>query len=93
MELPSLVETLAQDWSLTIGPPLCGGHLALVVDDQTHSVRVTSSARVDVTEVVLRWLGSGLDVDGDAEGEDGGELFDSVVAHPDATVADVLAEQ
>ena len=31
-ELPSLVETLAQDWSLTIGPTLSGGHLALVVE-------------------------------------------------------------
>lgn len=31
-ELPSLVETLARDWSLTIGPTLSGGHLALVVE-------------------------------------------------------------
>ena len=31
-ELPSLVDTLAQDWSLTIGLTLKGGHAALVVE-------------------------------------------------------------
>ena len=31
-ELPSVVESLAQDWSLTIGAPLRGGHAALVVE-------------------------------------------------------------
>src|SRR2546421_8034017 len=31
-ELPSVVESLAQDWSLTIGPTRRGGHAALVVE-------------------------------------------------------------
>lgn len=31
-ELPSVVESLAQDWSLTIGATLRGGHAALVVE-------------------------------------------------------------
>jgi streptomycin 6-kinase len=31
-ELPSVVETLAQKWSLTIGAPLRGGHAAFVVE-------------------------------------------------------------
>ena len=31
-ELPSLVKSLAQDWSLTIGATLRGGHAALVVE-------------------------------------------------------------
>jgi streptomycin 6-kinase len=31
-ELPPVVESLAQDWSLTIGPTLRGGHAALVVE-------------------------------------------------------------
>jgi streptomycin 6-kinase len=31
-ELPSVVESLAQDWSLTIGATLRGGHVALVVE-------------------------------------------------------------
>ena len=31
-ELPSLVESLARDWSLTIGATLRGGHAALVVE-------------------------------------------------------------
>ena len=30
--LPSVVESLAQEWSLTIGPTLRGGHAALVVE-------------------------------------------------------------
>ena len=41
-ELPSIVEYLAQDWSLTIGATLRGGHAALVVeatlDDGTAAV-------------------------------------------------------
>jgi len=31
-ELPSVVESLARDWSLTIGATLRGGHAALVVE-------------------------------------------------------------
>ncbi|HET9650369.1 MAG TPA: aminoglycoside phosphotransferase family protein, partial [Microlunatus sp.] len=31
-ELPSVVESLAQEWSLTIGDTLRGGHAALVVE-------------------------------------------------------------
>lgn len=31
-ELPSIVESLAQEWSLTIGSTLRGGHIAYVVD-------------------------------------------------------------
>ncbi|ADB31254.1 hypothetical protein Kfla_2175 [Kribbella flavida DSM 17836] len=31
-ELPGVVDSLAQDWSLTIGPSLAGGHVALVVE-------------------------------------------------------------
>jgi len=31
-ELPSVVESLAQEWSLTIGATLRGGHAALVVE-------------------------------------------------------------
>lgn len=31
-ELPSIVESLARDWSLTIGGPLLGGHAAYVVE-------------------------------------------------------------
>jgi streptomycin 6-kinase len=31
-ELPSVVESLAQDWSLTVGTTLRGGHAALVVE-------------------------------------------------------------
>ena len=31
-ELPSIVESLAREWSLTIGAPLRGGHAALVVE-------------------------------------------------------------
>ena len=31
-ELPGLIDSLAQDWSLMIGPSLVGGHVALVVE-------------------------------------------------------------
>ena len=31
-ELPSVVESVAQEWSLTIGASLRGGHAALVVE-------------------------------------------------------------
>jgi streptomycin 6-kinase len=41
-ELPSVVESLARDWSLTIGATLGGGHAALVVEaslaDETAAV-------------------------------------------------------
>lgn len=41
-ELPSVVESLAQQWSLTVGPTLRGGHAALVIeatlDDGTAAV-------------------------------------------------------
>lgn len=31
-ELPGMVDSLAQEWSLTIGSSLAGGHVALVVE-------------------------------------------------------------
>jgi streptomycin 6-kinase len=31
-ELPGVVDALAQDWSLVVGPSLAGGHVALVVE-------------------------------------------------------------
>jgi streptomycin 6-kinase len=43
-ELPSVVESLAQDWSLTIGATLRGGHAALVVE----------AALADGTSAVLK---------------------------------------
>lgn len=51
-ELPGVVESLAQEWSLTIGSSLAGGHAALVVE-------VTL---VDGTPAVLKIGVPGLDV-------------------------------
>src|SRR3954464_8740219 len=55
-ELPGVVDSLAQEWSLIIGSSLAGGHAALVVE-------VTLA---DGTPAVLKIGVPGLDVDHEA---------------------------
>jgi len=46
-ELPGLVDSLAQEWSLAIGSSFAGGHAALAVEVTLADGKVLSSALID----------------------------------------------
>ncbi len=94
-ELPGVVDSLAQEWSLTIGPSLAGGHAALVVevtlDDGTSAVlKVGVPGRDLGPEIMMLRLANG---EGCAKllGEDVGRqalLLERLGAPMDDLVAD-----